>query len=252
MVLTEEKVRSLYKKDNIKELRVEKATIVTPSAQEYMSQMSIKLLREPKIQDEDLNKKKLEKEVENKEVAKYRGVDGCYYFTKPEYMTQIKGNILVKKNNKKIILRGKLDILKSKFLLLSNILKVNKTLKLTEDLNSVEDFINKIVIAEILDNDLEEIKLCGETLEEIKKISHNPKKYFGIEHLFNICSENNLIVLQLNEIRGFVREVEIAAIEAYLNKNEELEREDIVKALNRLSSGIYVMMLKGVKGIYGN
>jgi ethanolamine utilization cobalamin adenosyltransferase len=252
MVLTEEKLRTLYKKENIKELRVEEDTIVTPSAQEYMSQMSIKLVIGEKIQSGILKEKKSEIEKEIKPIAKYKGVDGGFYFEKPEYMTQIKDNILVKKNNKRIILRGKLDILKSKFILLSNILKTNKKLKLNEDLDSIEKFINKIVISEILESDLEEITLCGENLEDIKKISHNPKKYFKIEHLFDVSSEGSLVMLRLNEVRSLVREVEISAIEAYLDKNDELEREDIVKALNRLSSGIYVMMLKEVKGIYGN
>ena len=116
MVLTEEKLRTLYKKENIKELRVEEDTIVTPSAQEYMSQMSIKLVIGEKIQSGILKEKKSEIEKEIKPIAKYKGIDGGFYFEKPEYMTQIKDNILVKKNNKRIILRGKLDILKSKFI----------------------------------------------------------------------------------------------------------------------------------------
>lgn len=51
-------------------------------------------------------------------------------------------------------------------------------------MESVTDFI-KIVLAEVLDTELEEIKVLGETLDKIKEISHNPKN-FEIGHMFDI------------------------------------------------------------------
>ena len=51
MVLTEEKLKLLYNKENIKEIKVDKKTVITPSAREYMAQKSIKLIEESKIEE---------------------------------------------------------------------------------------------------------------------------------------------------------------------------------------------------------
>ena len=45
MVLTEEKLRSLYKKDeNMKEISLEKGTILTPSARQFLIDKDIKVV----------------------------------------------------------------------------------------------------------------------------------------------------------------------------------------------------------------
>ncbi|MEG0584640.1 MAG: cobalamin adenosyltransferase, partial [Cetobacterium sp.] len=70
--------------------------------------------------------------------------------------------------------------------------------------------------------------------------------------LFDISVKNNIIVLKLNELRALSREMEIAGVEAFTEVNGVVQRKDLLKAFNRLSSGIYIMMLKGEKGEYGN
>jgi ethanolamine utilization cobalamin adenosyltransferase len=44
-----------------------------------------------------------------------------------------------------------------------------------------------------------------------------------------------------------VREIEIAAVAAFMNN---VEKQDMIQALNRMSSVIYIMMLKEKAGIY--
>jgi ethanolamine utilization cobalamin adenosyltransferase len=57
--------------------------------------------------------------------------------------------------------------------------------------------------------------------------------------------------LYLNKLRTLIREVEITAVDAFVSELE-IQKIDLLRALNRLSSAIYIMMLKEEKGEYGN
>jgi ethanolamine utilization cobalamin adenosyltransferase len=48
----------------------------------------------------------------------------------------------------------------------------------------------------------------------------------------------------LNELRSLVRETELSAAEAFQDQIGNSGREDIIMALNRLSSLFYVLMFK--------
>ena len=54
----------------------------------------------------------------------------------------------------------------------------------------------------------------------------------------------------LNLVRTQVRETELAAVEAFFDPTKGPEREDILTALNRLSSAVYVMMCRLKAGKY--
>ena len=58
------------------------------------------------------------------------------------------------------------------------------------------------------------------------------------------------IVVMLNSIRSMAREVEICGYNAFVDKDGEIQRKDIMKYLNRLSSTLYVMMFKELSGKY--
>lgn len=246
MVLTEEKLKALYKTENFKELNIEKGTILTPSARQFLTEKGINLISGKKT---EVKKVVEDVKVEIKE-PKYKGLKGEFYFEKPENMTQLYGTTLVSKNHLRIKLRGDLDLLHGKWILFSKEVDTKKNLKLSADLKSIEEFIKKILISEILETPLENLTIFNENLDKIKEISHNPKKYFDLNHLFNITSDYDLLILKLNELRGFSRTVEIIAVETFYKENEEIKRLDLLTALNRLSSAIYIMMLKGVKGEY--
>jgi ethanolamine utilization cobalamin adenosyltransferase len=60
------------------------------------------------------------------------------------------------------------------------------------------------------------------------------------------------IMAWLNLLRTQVRELEIAGIEAFITDVSECpDRRDIVMALNRLSSLVYIMMCGYLGGSYG-
>ncbi|GAA6326271.1 ethanolamine utilization cobalamin adenosyltransferase [Fusobacterium ulcerans] len=253
MVLTEDKLKNLYRKEEFKKYVVENGTIMTPSARQFLADKGIEIVKEETVEEKTaVQEKVIERVVEKTITPKYIGIAGESYFEKPEHMTQISGNILVKKNDVRIIFRGKLDSLQAKWLILQKEFENYGNEKLQKDMESVAVFIKKIVSAEVLDTEMEEIKVLEETLDKIKEISHNPKKFFGIGHLFDISIKNSILVLKLNEMRSNSREVEIAGVTAFSNEKGIVVKKEILKVLNRLSSVIYVMMLKGEKGEYGD
>lgn len=257
MVLTEDKLKSLYKKEEFKQFVVEKGMIMTPSARQFLTDKGIEIVKEgaaPKKIETEVQEKVVEREriIEKPITPKYVGLAGESYFEKPEHMTQISGNILVNKTHERIIFRGKLDTLQAKWLVLQKEFESYGNEKLNKDMESTTAFIKKMVLAEVLDIELEEVKVLGENLDKIKEISHNPKKFFGMGHLFDISAKNSILVLKLNEMRSYSREAEISGVAAFSNERGIVEKKEMLKALNRLSSVIYVMMLKGEKGEYGD
>ncbi|MGL6167285.1 MAG: hypothetical protein ACRC0Y_03230 [Fusobacteriaceae bacterium] len=251
MVLTEEKLRSIYKKDDkTKEIFLEKGTILTPSAKQYLIDKNIKILE--KI-TKNMKEEKEVKESKYQELKpNYEGMFGEFYIEKPEHMTQIHGNVLVKKDDKRIIFRGAIDSFQSSWLVLIKDLKDIKNSELHKDLENLEKFIKKILISEVVGEAMIDIKILEKTLDEIRDISHNPQKHFNRGHLFEISSKDNYIVIKLNEMRALSRKLEIKGIQAFIKENGVIERSDILLALNRLSSAIYIMMLRGMGEEYGN
>lgn len=257
MVLTEDKLKSLYKKEEFKQFVVEKGMIMTPSARQFLTDKGIEIVKEgaaPKKIETEVQEKVVEREriIEKPITPKYVGLAGESYFEKSEHMTQISGNILVNKTHERIIFRGKLDTLQAKWLVLQKEFESYGNEKLNKDMESTTAFIKKMVLAEVLDIEFEEVKVLGENLDKIKEISHNPKKFFGMGHLFDISAKNSILVLKLNEMRSYSREAEISGVAAFSNERGIVEKKEMLKALNRLSSVIYVMMLKGEKGEYGD
>ena len=242
MILTEDKIKAMYKEEQFKEFYLENGTKLTPSAREFLLDKGIEI----KTQKEDNELAEIKGE-EKPLRARYVGVHGEQYLTKPEYMTQLYGNILVNKNHPRILFRGKVDSFLGKWLVLEKEFLESKNTKLIKDLQSITTYIKKIQLAEMLNKELEEIIVLGESLDKIKEISHNPKKYFNENHMFDISIKNSYLVLRLNELRGVSRELELSGIDTLL----EDKKLDILTALNRLSSAIYVMMLKGETGEYG-
>ncbi|NLM04663.1 MAG: cobalamin adenosyltransferase [Clostridiales bacterium] len=242
-VLTESEIRARLKKEDIKELLVDPKVIVTPSAREYLNEKDIKLVYTNEVEKtEQTSENKEEKKETKKIVPKYILKDsGAYFDTKPENMTQLYGNELVLKNHSNIIFRGKLDSLQSKILEIQVMANKNNEKKLVEELQEVLNFARDILKAEVLNEEFEDIALFGLSEKEIRAISHNPKKHLGVEHVLPNY-EMGEIVVGLNSIRSQVREVELNAI--------PIERNDLIKALNRLSSAIYVMMCRYLAGYY--
>jgi ethanolamine utilization cobalamin adenosyltransferase len=84
----------------------------------------------------------------------------------------------------------------------------------------------------------------GFSSKDLRERSHHPEKYFGRNHLLMHHSMGPLCI-RLNLLRTVAREAELAAVAAMKNSpGSECCCEDVVEALNRLSSLFYILIFK--------
>ena len=164
--------------------------------------------------------------------------NGATMTQKPEHMTQLNREILVAKTHPRILFRGQMDMLQAQ------ILRCGKAYpELTENLRQLLETTRKILASEVLEKPLEEENILGLTPAELRKRSHFPQEYYGQPHFMPDFSDSAQ-VLELNLLRCSVRRAELKAVAAFTTPEGKLMREDIVKALNRMSSAVYLMMLE--------
>ena len=257
-VITEGMLRKLEKEGHLEKVRITEKDILTPSAREYLNvkkiDYRIKKSQEKTIEKKENDEKKSEvsqvKKSEEKISPKRQYRDyftGAIYDKKPEYMTQLFGDNLVVKNHKRIILRGKFDILQAEIIKYWK--KYEKNKKLESDFAQTYRFVRDLFISEMTDMEFQERNVLGYDIDTLKDITHNTVKYFKTGHLFEINIDYDESVIDLNYLRALSRECELAAVESFY-KEGKVERLDILKALNRLSSILYLMMLKANNGDY--
>lgn len=180
-------------------------------------------------------------EIRPGEAAKietYRLLNGGYMSEKPEHMTHLHGDILVAKDHPRIVFRGKLDTLESVLILCQLGAK-----EISGDLGEVLKLARQILRSEVLGEPLQWDTLCGLTEEEQRKRSHFPQEYYGQPHFMPEASDGLTIGL-LNRARCAAREAELAAVRAFRDGDGNVARADILKALNRMSSMIYLLMIR--------
>ncbi|GAA0069625.1 ethanolamine corrinoid cobalamin adenosyltransferase [Clostridium sardiniense] len=254
-VLTESEIRNRLKRadlNEVKEFVIEKGQIITPSAKSYLAEKNIVLKYKDEEENNNSSKYREQKRVEFKEIKseepkekkyKYVTVFGTKLDYKPEHMTHLKGNLLVFKDHKRIVFRGRMDTLESKILESQILCQKNGIPKLVDELQEMLIFVRNMIRAEVLDEDLNDFTLLGLKEDELRAQSHNPKKYFGIGHEFPDYRMGEVVV-SINSLRALTREVELAAFEAFKGEYGSVTREDIIRGLNRLSSAFWIMIFK--------
>ncbi len=164
--------------------------------------------------------------------------NGATMTQKPEHMTQLNREILVEKTHPRILFRGQMDMLEAQILRCG---KVHP--ELAPNLGQLLALARKILSCEVLEKPLEEENIMGLTPAELRKRSHFPQDYYGQPHFMPDFSDSAQ-VLDLNVVRCSVRSAELSAVAAFVTPAGKLTRQDIVKALNRMSSAVYLMMLE--------
>ena len=245
-VITEEFLRKLEKQGKLNTLTIDKKDILTPSAREFLS--SRKLDPDNRSESPAVSAVSENTVKEAAPVYKYKCyVTDALFEKKPEYMTQIFGNYLVVKNHKRIVLRGKFDILQAETVKYWK--KYQKNKKLESDFSQAYRYVRDLFICEMTDSEFIERDVLGHSIDSLKDITHNTVKYFKTGHLFEINADFGEDVIDINCLRALSRECEVAAVDAFY-KEGRTEHNDILKALNRLSSIFYLMMLKANNGDY--
>ncbi len=247
-LITETSLRAEIRNKDIDKYVIKPGTKITPSARQYLKDRKIELVVEEfKVENDGGQNEKFKAEEKTSEKYVLAGI-GCHVSEKPEYMTQLYGKKLVYKDHPRIVFRGALDSLQSQILMLQVEADGNRLDKLLEELEEVLQYVRNILKCEVLEEEFQSCTLLGLSSEELREKSHNPVKYFNMKHILPHYSMGK-VALQLNLLRSSVRKVEIYAVKAF-KKEEGMEREDLVKALNRLSSCIYIMLLKCINGAY--
>lgn len=169
---------------------------------------------------------------------RYRLLSGGYAEEKPEHMTHLNGEVLVLKTNPRIRFRGKMDTLEAELILCQLVPGAPEGA-----LGEILDLSRKILRCDVLEEPLRQDTLCGLTQDEQRGRSHMPQDYYGQPHFMPQASDGSVIA-GLNRARCFAREAELAAVEAFSDREGNLLREDIPKALNRMSSMLYLLMIQ--------
>jgi ethanolamine utilization cobalamin adenosyltransferase len=161
--------------------------------------------------------------------------------TKPDTLTSLDGKTLVAKNDPRLKLRGKLDTA------IAHAVWIQTEFApaggpLTLWLADVRSALGRVLKAEVSGEAMPPV-LMGEFDEAaIHAISHNPLKYLGHDHLVPEAG-HGVQVARLNLLRAQIREAELLAADVFIDRDFKVTRPDLMQALNRLSSAVYVLML---------
>lgn len=250
-VITETELRDMYKQDEFTSYTLPAGVKLTPSAHQFLTERRIQIIEEqaPKRSAAPVGPK-LNNTVDANEGSK-PSLQTVYESSgeKPEHMTHLRGSSLVYKNHPRIKFRGKLDSFEAFVIDAIVEAKSQGYNDLAQDLTIVLEYARQVMSAEVKEQPLQPINYRGLTLQEIREHSHYPDKHYGVGHLLPQPSQGKLMA-QLNLVRAQSRELELAAMDAFLEESTGLQREDILQALNRLSSLIYIMMVQLTAGRY--
>jgi len=173
---------------------------------------------------------------------RYRLQGGGWLEEKPEHMTHLHGDVLVSKTHPRIRLRGKLDTLEAELILCQLSCE-----ELKEPVGEILSLARRIIRCEVLEEPLEQQLLCGLTEQELRSHSHFPQEYYGQPH-FMPSAGDGIVIARLNRARCAAREAELAGVEAFLDREGNVTRPDILRAMNRMSSMLYILMIRQKAG----
>lgn len=222
MLYTEEAVRAnIRNRDGQRVFYLGSGDCLTPGARDFLTRQRIRILSAAEARPEE-----------------YRLLGGGYIREKPEHMTHLNGDVLVPKIHPRIAFRGVMDTLQAE-IILCQLMVSGETAK---GLQELLELSRQIIACDVLDKPLHWDRLLGLTEEELRSRSHRPQDFYGQPHFMPEASDGAAVVW-LNRCRCAVRNAELAACRAF-EIPEGSSRPDLLKALNRLSSSVYLLMIE--------
>ena len=85
--------------------------------------------------------------------------------------------------------------------------------------------------------------LGGMEEKELRERSHRPQDFYGKPH-FMPSPDDGKVLLLVNMARCKAREAELLAVKAFADQEGLPQRLDLLQALNRLSSFLYLIMIQ--------
>ena len=222
MLYTEEAVRAnLRSRDGKRVFFLGKQDTLTSAARDYLQRERIEILP-----------------AEQARPQRYRLLGGGYTEEKPEHMTHLDGVTLAPKTHPRIVFRGKLDSLEARLILCQR-----KAPEFDRELSELLSYTRRLLRCEVLGEKVEEGTLFGMTSQELRQRSHFPQDYYGQPHFMPEAADGETMA-QLNLARVAAREAELAAAAAFTGPEGTVTRPDLIRAMNRLSSAIYLLMIR--------
>ena len=211
MLYTEEMVRmNIRNRDGSRVFYLAKEDTLTPGARDWLSRERVRILDAAGAKPEE-----------------YRLLNGAVLREKPEHMTHLHGDVLVHKTHPRIAFRGAMDTLEAALLMCG------------DSVREILELARRLIRCEVMDEPVGEFTLYGLTEAEQRKRSHFPQDYYGQPHFMPDFTDSAQL-LQLNWARCCARSAELAAAAAF----PDGQRTDIQKTLNRMSSMLYILMIK--------
>lgn len=222
MLLDEQAVRAnIRNRDGKRVYYLGKGDQLTSGARDYLSRERIAILP-----------------AEQAKVERYRLLNGGFLEEKPEHMTHLNAQILVPKNHSRILFRGKMDTLEAELILCQ---QADKALEKT--VGEILALARQIIRCDVLEEKLQWDTLCGLTEQEQRRHSHFPQEYYGQPH-FMPQAQDGPVIARLNRARCAAREAELSAVTAFSDREGNPTRVDLLQALNRMSSMLYILMVR--------
>ena len=222
MLYTEEAAKAnIRNREGKRVFFIGKGDTLTPGARDWLRREKIEILP-----------------GEQAKFQEFRLLNGGFLPKKPEHMTHLHGNVLVDKTHPRIRFRGALDTLEAEILLCGLAMPEKR-----QELGEILALSREMIRCDVLEQPLAEKPLCGLSAEELRQRSHFPQKFYEQPHFMPDFGDGEKI-LRLNRLRTQVRETELAAVAAFLAPEGTLTRTDIPRALNRLSSLVYIWMIE--------
>ena len=223
MLYTQEAVQAnIRNKEGKRVFYLEKSDNLTPGARDFLTRERIPILPAAEARPQ-----------------RFRLVSGGYIEEKPEHMTHLNADTLVSKLHPRIAFRGALDTLEAELILAQ--LAVNKPY--SDELEEILSLARRIMACDVLEKPLDAQTLCGLTEEEQRSRSHLPQDYYNQPHFMPSASDG-LGIARLNRARCAAREAELRSVSAFSDREGNLTRQDIPRAMNRLSSMLYILMVR--------
>ena len=223
MLYTEENVKAnLRNREGKRVFYLGKGDTLTPGARDWLRRERIEVMS-----------------AEQARPDRFRLLGGGYLEEKPEHMTHLNSDLLVSKCHPRIAFRGAVDSLESELIFAQLAVPEDVAKQLQEVLN----LVRLVIRCDVLEEELKVQKLCGLTEGELRQRSHRPQEYYGIPHFMPEYTDGEAIV-RLNRARCAAREAELKAVAAFTDREGNPTRVDILRAMNRVSSMIYILMVQ--------
>lgn len=223
MLYTEEAVRAnIRNREGKRVFFLDAKDTLTPGARDFLTREHIEI-----------------RSAADAAITQYRLLSGAILSQKPEQMTHLHGDVLVLKTHPRIAFRGAMDTLEAELLWC----QYSAEKPLSDRIGEILALARTLIRCEVLDQPVRPDKLCGLTETELRSRSHRPQDYYGQPHFMPSASDGQTVLL-LNRCRCAVRAAELAAAHAFTDSDGNCTRMDLLQALNRMSSMVYILMIQ--------